>query len=77
MSDNGWANDGLGLDWLQEIFEKHTASQKGGDYWLLILDGHTAIVAMQQQVLIIFACKGELSHYICLLIHLICSSQWT
>ena len=42
MSDNGWTNDGLGLDWLQEIFEKHTASQKGGDYRLLILDGHSS-----------------------------------
>ena len=42
MSDNGWTNDGLGLDWLQEIFEKHTASQKGGDYQLLILDGHSS-----------------------------------
>ena len=42
MSDNGWSNDGLGLDWLQEIFEKHTASQKGGDYRLLILGGHSS-----------------------------------
>ena len=42
MSDNGWTNDGLGLDWLQEMFEKHTATQTAGDYQLLILDGHSS-----------------------------------
>ena len=40
LSDNGWTNNDIGLTWLQEIFEKHTASQTAGQYRLLILDGH-------------------------------------
>ena len=23
MSNNGWTNDGIGLEWLQKMFEKH------------------------------------------------------
>ena len=42
MSDNGWTNDNLGFEWLQEMFEKHTASQTAGRYRLLILDGHSS-----------------------------------
>lgn len=42
MSENGWTNDSLGFEWLQEIFEKHTASQTAGRYRLLILDGHSS-----------------------------------
>lgn len=42
MSDNGWTNDGLGFEWLQEIFEKHTISQTAGRYCFLILDGHSS-----------------------------------
>ncbi|KAL1982496.1 hypothetical protein VTN96DRAFT_1287 [Rasamsonia emersonii] len=40
VSENGWTNDELGFEWLQEMFEKHTASQTIGRYRLLILDGH-------------------------------------
>ena len=42
MSDNGWTNNNLGLEWLQEMFEKHTVSQTAGRYCLLILDGHSS-----------------------------------
>ena len=42
MSDNGWTNDELGFEWLQEMFEKHTASQAIGRYRLLILNGHSS-----------------------------------
>jgi len=43
MSENGWTNDGLGFEWLQEIFEKHTVSQASNNkYRLLILDGHSS-----------------------------------
>ena len=41
MSDNGWTNDDLGFEWLQEMFEKHT-SETAGRYRLLILDGHSS-----------------------------------
>ena len=42
MSNNGWTNDNLGVEWLQEMFEKHPASQTAGRYRLLILDGHSS-----------------------------------
>ena len=43
MSDNGWTNDGIGLEWLQEMFEKHARpSRTAGRYRLLILDGHSS-----------------------------------
>ena len=41
MSDNGWTNDDLGFEWLQEMFEKHI-SETAGRYCLLILDGHSS-----------------------------------
>jgi len=40
LSDNGWTNDELGLLWLKEVFERHTAAHTIGRYCLLILDGH-------------------------------------
>src|ERR1700716_272618 len=40
LSENGWTNDNLALQWLQEVFEKHTAARTIGRYRLLILDGH-------------------------------------
>ena len=42
MSENGWINNSLGFEWLQEIFEKYTSSQTASDYYLLILDGHSS-----------------------------------
>jgi DDE superfamily endonuclease/Tc5 transposase DNA-binding domain len=40
VSENGWTDDKLGLVWLQNVFEKHTAHRTKGNYRLLILDGH-------------------------------------
>lgn len=40
VSENGWTNDTLGLSWLTDVFEKHTANRTKGRYRLLILDGH-------------------------------------
>jgi hypothetical protein len=40
VSDNGWTNDSLGLNWLTDVFEKHTKDRTKGVYRLLILDGH-------------------------------------
>ena len=46
LSDNGWTNDALGFEWLQEMLEKYTTSQTNtGDtnrYCLLILDSHSS-----------------------------------
>jgi hypothetical protein len=40
VSDNGWTDDILGLTWLKQVFEKHSAHRTRGVYRLLILDGH-------------------------------------
>jgi hypothetical protein len=40
VSDNGWTDNILGLTWLKNVFEKHTAHCTKGVYRLLILDGH-------------------------------------
>jgi hypothetical protein len=40
VSDNGWTDNILGLTWLKDVFEKHTAHRTKGVYRLLILDGH-------------------------------------
>ncbi|KAG6978255.1 Pogo transposable element with ZNF domain [Fusarium oxysporum f. sp. conglutinans] len=39
LSENGWTNNQLGLNWL-EHFNKHTTNRSTGPYRLLILDGH-------------------------------------
>ena len=39
LSDNGWTNDELGLEWLKH-FDRHTKNRKKGARRLLIFDGH-------------------------------------
>jgi hypothetical protein len=39
VSENGWTNNMLGLEWLKH-FDKHTKARQVGSYRLLILDGH-------------------------------------
>jgi hypothetical protein len=41
LSDNGWTNDGLGLEWIKH-FNRYTKSCTVGAYRLLILDGHSS-----------------------------------
>ena len=39
VSENGWTNNALGLEWLKH-FDAHTKARQVGVYRLLILDGH-------------------------------------
>jgi hypothetical protein len=39
VSENGWTNNALGLEWLKH-FDEHTKTRQVGVYRLLILDGH-------------------------------------
>lgn len=39
VSENGWTDDKIGLEWIQH-FHKHTQSRTKGQWRLLILDGH-------------------------------------
>ena len=42
VSDKGWTNDQLGLQWLEHLFEPYTRDCTKGIYRLLILDGHSS-----------------------------------
>lgn len=44
VSDNGWTNNGLGLEWLKH-FNAFTKTRQVGRYRLLILDGHESHVS--------------------------------
>jgi hypothetical protein len=39
-SPAGWSNNGIGLAWLQQVFDRFTKAKARRDYRLLILDGH-------------------------------------
>ena len=39
-SPSGWSNDGLGLAWLQQVFQRFTAPKARRKYRLLLVDGH-------------------------------------
>ena len=39
VSENGWTNNALGLEWLKH-FDEHSKTRQKGSYRLLILDGH-------------------------------------
>ena len=40
MSDNGWTDNEIGLEWIKQCFEPET--QCGNEYRLLILDGYNS-----------------------------------
>jgi hypothetical protein len=42
VSSSGWSNDGLGLAWLQQVFERFTAKKARRKYRLLLVDGHSS-----------------------------------
>ncbi|RFU26650.1 hypothetical protein B7463_g9676, partial [Scytalidium lignicola] len=44
-SPNGWTNDRIGLEWLQNTFNPFTKDKTKGQYRMLILDGHGSHVA--------------------------------
>ncbi|KAF1922285.1 DDE-domain-containing protein [Didymella exigua CBS 183.55] len=43
---SGWSNDEVGLAWLEQVFERETASKTRGSWRLLILDGHSSHITM-------------------------------
>jgi hypothetical protein len=47
-SPTGWTNDQIGLEWLINIFDRHTKARarQGRDYRLLIIDGHGSHVTL-------------------------------
>ena len=47
-SPTGWTNDQIGLEWLINVFDRHTKAKarQGRDYRLLIIDGHGSHVTL-------------------------------
>jgi hypothetical protein len=40
LSENGWTDDELGLEWLEKTFHPETEAIRKGEYRILIFDGH-------------------------------------
>jgi hypothetical protein len=69
VSENSWTDNELGLTWLKNVFEKHTAYRTKGVYRLLILDGHGSHLTPEfdlfcQEHLIITLCMPPHSSYL-------------
>ena len=47
LSDNGWTNNELGLDWLKTVFKPNTASCLQGTHRLLVIDGHNSHISTE------------------------------
>lgn len=42
VSENGWTNNEIGIDWLRTLFDEPTKSRARGKYRLLIMDQHSS-----------------------------------
>jgi hypothetical protein len=45
-SSNGWSSNAIGLQWLQQVFERYTKPSRSTTKRLLLLDGHSSHVNM-------------------------------
>ena len=45
LSENGWTNNKLCIEWLRDCFEPATRAELQGEYRLLIVDGHASHVS--------------------------------
>lgn len=46
-SASGWTNDKIGLEWLEQVFDRETKNKVGRAWRLLILDGHESHLTMK------------------------------
>ena len=61
VSDNGWTNNELGVEWLKH-FNAHTKTHVVGARRLLVLDGHESHHSLEFQVL----CKEKNIYTLCM-----------
>ena len=47
LSENGWTDNELGLEWLKECFHPETEKTQKGEYRLLIFDGHASHITTE------------------------------
>ena len=45
LSDKGWTNNELAVEWFQRVFQPFTRQRQKGEYRLLILDGHDSHIS--------------------------------
>lgn len=70
MSENGWTNNELGLEWLRIHFDPLTRKRQKGEYRLIILDGHdshishAAIQYAVEQKIILLCLPSHTTHMI-------------
>ena len=42
LSENGWTNNKLYIEWMRDCFQPQTNDYLRNDYRILIVDGHTS-----------------------------------
>lgn len=47
LSDTGWTNNNLGLQWLKEVFELETCRPRSSHHRLLLIDGHSSHLTLK------------------------------
>lgn len=68
LSDNGWTDNVLGLEWLKQCFEPESRRRRRGQYRILIFDGHasnitsTAVDFCSAQKIILLCFPPYLTH---------------
>lgn len=55
LSDKGWTNNFLRLQWFKLVFNVYTKKQQKGEYRLLIIDGHASHITSE----VIQFCRKE------------------
>jgi hypothetical protein len=41
MSENGWTDGNLALEWMKKDFDPQTKDKAAGETWVLLMDGHS------------------------------------
>jgi hypothetical protein len=47
ISENGWTDNELGVEWLRQCFEPETAKNQKEEYRLLLWDGHSSYISSE------------------------------
>lgn len=55
LSDKGWTNNYLGLEWFKQVLDPYTRRSQKGEYRLIVVDGHASHITSE----LIKFCKRE------------------
>lgn len=81
ISDKGWTNNYLGLEWYKQVFNPFTKKCQKGQYQLIILDGHCShitsdLIEFCKREKIISACLPPHTTYLLQLLDVTFSFLW-